>query len=411
MNFLMLMKSGLLCFYFTVCNLYASSEQYYNIYLDADFGTTKAAGLSIKQGIETALDEVNNHVNGYQIKLIIADHRANSLRSRRNLEKFLKDPRALTVFSGLHSPPLLANKQFINENKILLLDPWAAAGPITRSADKKNWIFRLSIDDRKAGYVIADHALREGFKKPYLLLEDTGWGKSNEETMSDALAKAQITDVELAWFNWGVGKNQASLILRNIIDSEADVIFFVGNAPEGKTFAQAMAALPVAQRLAIRSHWGITGGNFSLIIDKEMREKLDLQFIQSSFSFIEQPLSEHAQTVLERALKLFPEMNSAYDIQAPTGFIHAYDLTLLLISAMNQVKLTGDNKSDRLLIKNALEDLNDPVNGLIKTYQQPFQPYSLKQSDAHEALDISDYLMGYYGDKNEVILINTNDTK
>ena len=30
------------------------------------------------------------------------------------------------VFSGLHSPPLLANKSFINNQATLVLDPWVA---------------------------------------------------------------------------------------------------------------------------------------------------------------------------------------------------------------------------------------------------------------------------------------------
>ncbi|NRA59878.1 MAG: hypothetical protein HRU25_02995 [Psychrobium sp.] len=53
--------------------------------------------------------------------------------------------------------------------------PWAAAGPITRSKQAENRIFRFSIDDAKAGHFIAKQAIAQGFKRPYLLLEDTGW--------------------------------------------------------------------------------------------------------------------------------------------------------------------------------------------------------------------------------------------
>ena len=116
------------------------AKQKYTIYLDADFSGATASSLAIQQGITTALAEVGNQIQGIEFEVKLKDHRANSLRSRRNLESFLADDQALMVFSGLHSPPLLANKSFINDNDILLLDPWAAAGPITRSSSQLSLI-------------------------------------------------------------------------------------------------------------------------------------------------------------------------------------------------------------------------------------------------------------------------------
>ncbi|WP_053043296.1 ABC transporter substrate-binding protein [Thalassomonas actiniarum] len=383
----------------------SESGKFYKLYLDADFTHTKTAGYAIKQGIMLALAESDYKIKGYRFELVLKDHKGNSLRSKSNLESFLADPRALAVFSGLHSPPLLANKSYINNQQILLLDPWAAAGPITRSKDKENWIFRLSIDDYKAGYTISTYALKQGFKKPYLLLEDTGWGRSNEKTMTQALGDKGRKPVGIEWFNWGIGKNHARLLLRNVLSSGADVIFFVGNAPEAKTFVQAMIDLPEKTRLPIRSHWGITGGNFAQVINAEMRKKIDLQFIQTRFSFLNRSLSTFAQKVLNNAIAKLPGIKSPYDIKAQTGFVHGYDLTRLLMAAIRQAGLTGDAKQDRLAIHYALEHLSQDVTGLLKTYRQPFQPYDKNTPNAHEALGQQDYTMGYYGNNNEVILL------
>lgn len=395
----------LLTIILSFCASQAQAEKIYNIYLDADFTGTKASSLSIEQGIETALSEINHQIFDYQIKVIKKNHRGNSLRSKRNLENYLKDPSALLVFSGLHSPPLLANKDFINQNRILLLDPWAAAGPITRSNTEENWIFRLSIDDQKAGYVISENALQEGFKKPFLLLEDTGWGRSNEKTMTQALAKNNLKPVGIKWFNWGLGLNNARLTLRDIALSDADVIFFVGNAPEGKTFAKAMFELNQSERLPIRSHWGITGGDFADIINKDIRKSLDFQFIQTRFSFNSANLNAYSLRVFESAKAQFTQLSTPKDLKAQTGFIHAYDLTRLLIASIKQAGLTGDKNIDKLAIHQALESLNAPVKGLIKTYEKPFTAYNKMNNDAHEALTFSDYVMAYYGDDNQVILI------
>ena len=143
-------KKSIVAIFFTVfVTLPVNANKSYSIYLDADFTATKIASLSIQQGINVALAEENHRINGYQFEVVAKDHKGSSLRSKRNLESFLADSNALLVFSGLHSPPLLANKDFINNNHILVLNPWAAAGPITRTANKNNWIFRLSIDDNK----------------------------------------------------------------------------------------------------------------------------------------------------------------------------------------------------------------------------------------------------------------------
>ncbi|PKI18156.1 ABC transporter substrate-binding protein [Colwellia sp. 12G3] len=383
----------------------ATANGNYSIYLDADFTGTKTASLSIQQGINVALAEENFHINGYQFEIIAKDHRGSSLRSKRNLEAFLADSNALLVFSGLHSPPLLAHKDFINNNRILVLNPWAAAGPITRATDNNNWIFRLSIDDSNAGSFISNHAFKEGFKNPFLLLEDTGWGRSNNNTMVKALADNGIKPKGISWFNWGLGINHAKILLRQAQSSGADVIFFVGNATEGKTFAKAMLALETALKLPIRSHWGITGGDFAEVINSEAREKIDLQFIQTQFSFVTKPQSLLAQQVLAQAIAMYPEISVANDIKAATGFVHAYDLTKLLITAIKQSGLTGDKHHDINTIKLALEHLKKPVQGLIKNYLTPYSPYTLENINAHEALDETDYAMGYYQADDSVELL------
>jgi len=382
-----------------------SAQQVYKIYLDADFSSTQASSNSIKQGIEVALAEENFQIDNFTFELVTKNHRGNSLRSKRNLEAFLADQQALVVFSGLHSPPLLANKAFINHNKILMLDPWAAAGPITRSGDNENWIFRLSIDDSNAGTFITEQALKEGFKKPLLLLEDTGWGRSNERTMTQALQQQNIKPSGIKWFNWGLGLNHAKLLLREAKLANADVIFFVGNANEGKVFLNAMNELEKDKQLPIRSHWGITGGNFAEIITAKQRENIDLKFIQTRFSFLTQPTTMLAKQVFKQASSQYSMIKVPSDIKAQTGFVHAYDLTKILIAAIKQAGLNGNRVVDNQAIKVALENLQKPVIGLIKNYKKPFSSYSENSPNAHEALSINDYVMAYYNDNNNIVLL------
>ncbi len=382
-----------------------AQDKVVRLYIDADRTGTANAGDAIEWGVRTALAAVDNSLGGCRAEIVAKNHRGNTKRSRKHLEEFLQDDRALALFSGLHSAPLLANRSFINENEILILNPGAAAVSITRAATNANWIFRLSIDDSKAGYVIARHAAAQGFEKPFLLLEDTGWGKSNEATLSHALKALGLELMGVEWFQLGLGDVGAKILLRKIANSGADVIFLVANTPEGKTIANAMASLPAGERLSMRSHWGITGGDFPDVIDASVREHLDLIFLQTNFSFLRDDLDDFATLVLQRARAVTP-IETAYDIKVPTGFIHAYDLTLLLIAAATQAKLQGDPVVDRQHLRNALEALKTPVRGLIKTYTTPFSPYAPERPDAHEALGIEDYMMGRYGARGEIILVD-----
>lgn len=382
------------------------AEQRYTIYLDADFSSAKASSRAIEQGINTALAEVNYQIQGFTFSIVAKDHNRNPLESRDNLTTYLSDQSALVVFSGLHSPPLISNKSYINNNKILLLDPWAAAAPITRSNGAHNWIFRLSIDDTKAGSFIVNSLVKRGYTRPYLVLEETAWGRQNYERISQALSAKGIKAQGVSWFDWDLSLDEAAPIVNKVTNSNPDLILFIGNAAEAKTLAQAVLTTKKQFELPIFSHWGVTGGDFFEFISKAQDHSLDLTFIQTKFAFTNPELSPSAQQVLHNAIAYNKDINSRQDIKAPAGFIHAYDLTKLLISAINQAGLSGNRNKDKLAIRQALENLKEPVEGLIKTYTKPFSQYNRLTPDAHEALDASDYALGKYGSNGEIFIID-----
>jgi branched-chain amino acid transport system substrate-binding protein len=386
-----------------------SEDSRYKIYLDADQSNSVSSGRSIEQGIRAAFHEVNWKLGGYPVELVIKDHRGSTPRSQYHLQQFIDDPMGLVVFGGLHSPPLISSRAFINQNQILTLVPWAAATPITRPETDENWIFRLSIDDSKAGEVIIRDAIKSSsLKAPFLLLEDTGWGRANQKAMTAALAQLSENASGMHYFQWGTGHHEARSILEKAINDGADSFVLVANAPEGVTFAKAMLSLDKSRQRPLRSHWGITGGNFFESLGASAVSDLDLRFIQTSFSFMSPPLSETATQALNSLANVRNTKSiSPEDVKSPAGFIHAYDLTRLLIAAAESQTLTGDAKLDHKLIKQQLENLTKPVVGLIKTYQKPFSHYDSESFDAHEALGADDFKMAQYDKQGNIRLITS----
>tara|TARA_R110002096_G_scaffold156008_4_gene320463 strand:- start:481 stop:1734 length:1254 start_codon:yes stop_codon:yes gene_type:complete len=386
----------------------SADEKTLKIYHDADRSVHAESAQSIERGIHTALAEVNYEAQGYTLEFVPQDHRGNVLRSKLNFQAFLKDPTALVMFSGIHSPPLIRNRKFINENKILTLVPWAAGGPITRFPSTENWVFRLSLDDTQVGAVLVNYALKtKHCKAPHLLLENTPWGDSNRRTMGTALVQAGILAPEVSRFGFSLKRNGADYLLRSIKESGGDCIILVANAVEGSNIANAMASLPEELRMPIISHWGISAGNFHEKVPQDMRARIDLNFIQSCFSFNKGYLSKFQQTVLGKAQQLFPEeVRDASGIKSPVGFIHGYDLTRVMLKALEGVEIIDDMSITRDRLRRGLESLQQPVQGLIRVYEKPFSVFNADSSpNAHEALNAQDYCMAYYGKNNEILLV------
>jgi branched-chain amino acid transport system substrate-binding protein len=401
-SFLSVIVCVLMCFSMAS----VADEKTLYLYHDADWSNYTAASESIWRGVNVALQEVDYTLQGYRIEMVKKNHSGNVLRSLNNTKAFMADKHALAVISGLHSQPLIKNRAFINENKVLTLVPWAAGGPITRYPSSENWIFRLSVDDTKAGKILVDYALdKKGCKAPHMLLADNPWGDSNLSSMGKALTFRGKNTVAVTRFNWNLKRYSAIRKVSDIVASGADCILLVANVIEGVEIVKAIASLDVAKRPSIISHWGITGGDFHRQVNAEERNTLDLSFIQTCFSFMESPLSAKGQDVLRKAMVQFPDIRSPSDITSPVGFIHGYDLTRLLLSALNNISLSGNAETHRDELRVALENIKAPVEGLVKTYSKPYGEYSDVQVDAHEALSSPDYCMAIY-DMNDDIVLN-----
>jgi len=367
--------------------------------LDADLSVNKASGISIKNGIESSIEFYNSQINvpKFNLKLIALDHRGNTRRSLANFKKAQADPKTLAVFGGLHSPPLITNNNFINDNQILTFVSWAAGGPITRSQTKENWIYRLSIDDAQAGGYIAKYATKsKGCKKPFLLLEKTPWGKSNKKNMTNGLSNEGLEPRAIELFGWGVSKSSSLEITDKILKSNADCIFFVGNPKDAKNLFTAFSMMQL--KLPIFSHWGITGGDNLKMAQVILKSKLEVHIIQTQFSFLSNSLTIYQKKVRDFILDKY-NFKSSESINPMSGWVHSFDLTQILLKTLEGEDQFSNAAALKKILKKKLEDPKLLVKGLIKKYTKPFSKYNKKNKYSHEALRSRDFTMRKY-DKN-----------
>ncbi|OIQ31279.1 MAG: hypothetical protein BM562_08215 [Alphaproteobacteria bacterium MedPE-SWcel] len=368
------------------------------IFIDADFAKSPASSTSIELGIRTALEEVDYRLGGLTVTVVQKDHRGNVKRSFRHMQEMQASETALLMFGGMHSPPYLTHRDFINENSLLTALPWSAAGPITRAGrDLENWIFRLSVDDFQSGRFLVDAAITQGgCQSVSLLLMDTGWGHANRNTLEAALAARDLRPDHVEFFPTAIGEAAAGTLVDELGRFNPECVIMLSDWRNGALIANALAdRLPGVK---LFSHWGIMGGAFSQNVPHETRTALSLSVLQTCGLRRERSGNPVLRAALRQAL---PEARSLSDVSAPTGFVHGYDLTRILISAAEQAARGSDWQGDidakRRALKAALENLHQPVPGVLKNYKTPFSPYDVTAPDSHEALGQTDLCLARFG--------------
>ncbi|MDM8537705.1 ABC transporter substrate-binding protein [Desulfobacterales bacterium HSG17] len=363
--------------------------------LDADMSSGSAkSGEAIRRGIILAIDEINKAggVLGRSFELVVKDHRGNPARGIDNIEDFSGMKDLVAVVGGLHTPVAMAELEKIHERKLVYLVPWAAGTPVIKNGFTPNYAFRVSVRDEYAGGFLVDQAIGVGYKRLGLLLEQTGWGRSNKNAMEAALKNKGLEPAGIQWFLWGV--NSLADQISSLRSAGAEAILMVANAPEGIVAVRSMASMPGEYRLPIISHWGITGGDFFQKAQKEL-SRVNLVFLQT-YSFIDPPFPDRAKHFMDMLKKKYPDIQSPRDIFSPVGTAHAYDLIQLLKSAVEKA-----GTIERPAVRTALENLEE-YKGLVRDYKPPFT------SENHDALNRDDFRIAGYDSEGVIIPVKRN---
>ncbi|TNC79656.1 MAG: ABC transporter substrate-binding protein [Oleiphilus sp.] len=354
------------------------------IALDADLSAVaKTGGVAIKRGALIAIDEINANggLLGRPLELQEFDHRGNPARGIANIKRIAQLDNVLAVLGGVHTPVALQELPHIHEYGLLYLDPWAAGTPIVDNGYRPNFVFRVSVRDQEAGKVLVDGAKKKGAKRIALLLERTGWGRSNEKSMTAAAEAAGLEVATVQWFNWKQRDMEAEV--RSIAESRSEAILLVGNAPEGAVAMRAILDHKDTMELPVFSHWGLAGGTFVKKLGIQALKQSRL-FVLQSYSFLKPHAPDLNSNVLRAYQRLFDPKITATNIPAAVGVAHSYDLIHLLRLAVEQAGSANPAK-----VRAALENL-PPHKGLVKNYAPAFSP------QRHDALWAEDYFLSHY---------------
>lgn len=342
-------------------------------------GQSAKSGEALTRGLTVAIDEINakGGILGRPVQLIRRDDESNPAKGMLAARELAQREKVTVLFGGLDTPVSLAIVPLANQLKVPFMGIWAAGTKITENGAKDNYVFRVSAVDELVDEALVEHGVKQGMKKPGMILINNPWGESNEIGFKAALAKRGMDYAGIE----RIEDSDLDVIpqLTRLKNAGTDTLLMVGNVGPS---AQVVKSLDrMGWDVPVVSHWGPAGGRFSELAGPNASR---VHFIQT-YVFTENN-SARGDSVLAALKQRFPEIKSLADATPAVGIANAYDAMHLAAAAIEKA---GDTQGSK--VRDGFYAI-DRYQGLIKDYTQPFTP------TRHDALGPNDYVFTHFVD-------------
>jgi branched-chain amino acid transport system substrate-binding protein len=339
-------------------------------------GGSSSMGVSMRDGVRLAAKEINSTggVLGRQIELIERDDQADNARGITIAQELVNKEKIVADVGFINTGVALAAQRIYQEAKIPVFNNVATGTVVTRQFDKEpaNYIFRNAARDEIQAPMIVQEAIdKRGFKKVAILHDSTNYGELGKTDLMKALTAKGVTPVAIEKFN--IKDTDMTSQLLKAKEAGAEVILTYEIGPELAQIANGMAKLGWKKPLI--GSWTLSMANF---IDTAGKNGEGARMPQT---FIQEANTQKRKAFIEAYLKEFKPKNNRID--SPVSAAQGYDSVYLLASAIKQA---GSTDGER--IREALENLNEKVAGIVTVYDKPFS-----KTD-HEAITDNIPVMG-----------------
>jgi branched-chain amino acid transport system substrate-binding protein len=322
-------------------------------------GGSSSMGVSMRDGVRLATDEINKAggVLGRQIQLVERDDEAKNERGAQIAQELINKEKVVAVVGYINTGVGLASQRFFQDAKIPVLNNVATGSVLTHQFDDQpeNYVFRNAANDSIQAPMIADEAIKRGFKKVAILADATNYGQLGRADLEKALGLKGIKPVAVEKFNIKDVDMTAQLLKAKEAGAEAVLTYGIG--PELAQIANGMTKL--GWKVPMIGSWTLSMANY---IDNAGPGGEGARMPQT---FIQEPTTPKRQSFIIAYLKTFNPKNARMD--SPVSAAQGYDSVYLLAAAIKQAGSTDGPK-----IKAALEDLKTPVDGVVTSYTKPF---------------------------------------
>jgi branched-chain amino acid transport system substrate-binding protein len=338
-------------------------------------GGSAPMGVSMRDGVRLAVAEINakGGVLGRQLQMVERDDEAKPERGVQIAQELINKEHVAATVGYINTGVALASQRFYQQAKIPVMNNVATGSIVTKqfASQPENFVFRNSANDTIQSTMIAEEAIRRGFKKPAILADSTNYGQLGREDLEKVLAAKSVKPVSVEKYNIGDVDMTAQLLRAK--QAGADVVLTYGIGPELAQIANGMQKL--GWKVPIVGSWTLAMANF---IDNAGANGNGTRMPQT---FIQNPDTPKRKAFIDAYVKAYnpPGGRMPSAVSAAQG----YDSIYLLAAAIQQAGSTEGPK-----IAAALEDLKSPIEGVVTTYNKPYS-----KTD-HEAINFENTKFG-----------------
>ncbi|MDR3670759.1 MAG: ABC transporter substrate-binding protein [Holophaga sp.] len=364
-------------------------------------GGSAPMGVSMRDGAKLAVAELNAAGGipvGKQkllIEVVERDDEAKNERGALIAQELAAMPGLAGVIGSVNTGVVMAGDRHLQARGITkIITPAAGSESMTQwvqAGVKDLSIFRFAAADGIQSSMVVAEAVRRGFSKVALLHDSTNYGVSGRDDLlrqiRDQGGKLQVVATEK--FNIGDKDMTAQLLRAKAGGAQAVLIWGIG--PELAAAANGMAKLGL--KVPLIGGWTLSMSNF---IDNAGRNGNGTLMPQT---FIEEPINPRVAAFITSFHKTY----NVARMPSPVSAAQGYDAVLIFAAAVKQAQSTDTHK-----IKEALENLKEPVPGVIATWRRPFSRWDPANEQSHEAFRREQTVMGEVRD-GRVVFANQAD--
>ena len=370
-------------------------------------GGSAPMGASMRDGAKLAISEINAAggivVGGKKMKIEVVerDDEAKNDRGALIAQELASMDGLSGVIGSVNTGVVVAGDKFLQQQGITkIITPAAGSASMMQWASKPGKpgpadlsIFRFSADDGIQASMVVEEAIARKYTKVALLHDSTNYGVSGRDDLLKQIKlqgdKLQVVATE----KFNIGDKDMTAQLLKAKNGGAQAVLIWGIGPELAAVSNDMAKLGL--KVPLIGGWTLSMSNYIDNAGKNGNGTLMPQ------TFIEEPITGRARHFIQAYHKAF----HVDRIPSPMSAAEGYDAVLIFAAAVKQAQSADTHK-----IKLALEDLKDPVKGVIATWQHPYSKWNPDDESTHEAFRRDNVVMGMVMD-GRVVFANEADKK
>lgn len=336
---------------------------------DLSASPSAQSGQAAVLGMEAAIADINagGGLLGRKLALITRDDASAPPKSIQNMSDLVDKEKVAAVFGPTNSGNAMAWKHIANQKKVPVLVNVGSGTDITKPmrAGAENYMFRVSMVDREQVAALMAYVKKNSAQSKVvgLMAETTGYGQGGLKDMEE-IAKLQGIAIA-ATERFGVGDTDMTSQLNKMKAAQVDTVMVWA---QGTPIAQLVRSMEKIDYFPlVLTSWAADNITFYDAAGKQLAEKpIFMRTASESRTPAQQQLFERVGPRLK----------------APSSFafaMHGYDSVQLYAAAVRQA-----GSVDGPAVRQALEELKEPVSGVLKTYDKPFS------ATHHEALTAKD---------------------